>query len=416
MKPRHLLLVAFYFPPLNQVASYRPGCFAKYLPENGWLPTVIAGDFSGRQFGKDPDFVGKIPPEVSVVRLPCVGPDRPLAKFVFRKLWPYVYPHRAPYVWWRAARRAVKEIGGKTAFSAAWVTSDPIVALDLGAYAGAQLRVPWMADLRDSFNVQPMGSSYKRPLWARQERRLCRAADAVVTVSGSLAKDLSAITGREVLTLENGFDPELFPPSPGPRRDVFRLCYTGTFRSHLQSPRPVLEAVAGLIGSGAIPKERLEVAFYEPTAEQVERAWPGALTTLPVRVFPRVSHREVIEIQQRSAALLLLTVAGQKGVLTGKLFDYLGAGRPVLAVPDDQGDVAELLTRTGAGVSASAPEAIARILKQWYDQWAAGGDISLRRREEQVQAYSRRAQARRLAEWLDEMTKRKGCACRTAEF
>jgi glycosyltransferase involved in cell wall biosynthesis len=401
---KRLLFIAYYFPPRNQVASYRPGCFAKYLPENGWMPTVVCEEFPRDRPNLDPDFVGRIPPEVQVITVSSHGPNPPLSRFLYRKLWPYWRPHHAPYVWWRDARATIRETARQIRFDAVWATSDPIVTLGLAEEVARDLRLPWMADLRDSFNVQRFQKWYRRPIWAFHERRLCRRATAIVTVSQNMARRLSAVTGCPVKVLENGYDPELFSTAPPPRRDVFRLIYAGTFHSRLQNPRTVIEAIARLIDARAIPADKFELAFYEPSPRQIDAAYRDATRLLPVRAYPRLSHKDIIQVQQTGAALLLLTVVGQKGVLTGKLFDYLAAGRPILAVPDDQGDVAELLRQTGAGVVANSADEIASVLKRWYDEWAKTGEVRLQRNDANIQRYSRRTQARQLAAMLEEMT------------
>jgi hypothetical protein len=90
--------------------------------------------------------------------------------------------------------------------------------------------------------------------------------------------------------------------------------------------------------------------------------------------------------------------------LTGKVFDYLAAGRPILAIPDDQGETASLLGRTGAGLAMTGTEEIAGQLEKWHGDWKAGRDPATARNEDEIAHYSRRAQAKRLAGILDEMT------------
>ncbi len=402
---KRVLLIAFYFPPRNHIAGYRTACFAKYLPENGWLPTVICEDWPADRGDFDPDFVTGIPPEVEIRRIPAPPHPRPLQKFVLRKLLPYWSPHLAPYLWRQIAMRTMRELWEQAPFDAIWATTDPLVTLGLAVEAAKEWRLPWLADVRDSFNVQPRGSWYKRPIWAYHERRLCRLARTIVTVSPHLAAGLTRATGRSVEVIENGFDPQLFTTPAPPQRSVFTIAYTGNLTLPKQNPRPVLQAVEDLLRRGVVQRGGLEVVFYGPSAEQINAALPGATESLPVRIFPFAPHKQAVAVQQTSSVLLLLTVAGEKGVLTGKLFDYLGARRPILATPDDHGDVADLLARTGAGVTADTSEQIARVLEGWYEQWAKTREIPMPRNEAAIEFYSRRNQAKRLAGLLDSMVR-----------
>jgi glycosyltransferase involved in cell wall biosynthesis len=405
---KRVLLIAFYFPPRNHIAGYRTGCFAKYLPEQGWLPTVICEDWPADRPNFDPDYVGNIPAEVEIIRLPQQAHEKPFQKFLLRKLLPYLSPPHAPYLWRQAAAKSIRDLARKVRFDAVWATSDPLVTLGLAQEAAAEMKLPWMADIRDSFNVQPRGSWYKRPIWAYHERRLCRQANAIVTVSPYLAAGLSRATGKPVEVIENGFDPELFAAAPPAQQGIFTIAYTGNLTLSVQNPSPMLQAMDLLLRKGVVPPGGIELVCYGPKAEQINAALPGAMNSLPIRLHPPVPHRQIAAVQQASSVLLLLTVTGQKGVLTGKLFDYLGAGRPILAVPDDNGDVANLLRRTGAGLTANNPEQIAQVLTHWYGQWHKTGQIQLPRNEEAIAYYSRRNQAKRLAGMLDSLVTANG--------
>jgi glycosyltransferase involved in cell wall biosynthesis len=287
-------------------------------------------------------------------------------------------------------------------FDTTWATSDPLATLGLAAELAGKFDLPWIADIRDSYNVQPFGSWYKRPIWAFHERRFCRQAKRVFTVSPGLAQGLTAATGRAVEVMENGFDPEFFPPAPRPPRRKFSLVYTGNLVLPNQNPRPLFAAIQRCLEQGIIPRDDFEFVFYGPSFEQLQPLLPCPPERLSLEVRPKVPHRDIVVVQQNSEVLLLFAHAHDKGVLTGKIFDYLGAGRPILAVPDDHGDVSDLLRRTGAGVSASTVEEITRVLTDWHAQWKTSG-IALPRNLEQINRYSRRAQAKRLAQVLDTM-------------
>jgi glycosyltransferase involved in cell wall biosynthesis len=398
---KNVLLLAFYFPPRNHIASYRSGCFAKFLPENGWLPTVVCEDWPAGRPDYDPHFVGIIPPEVEIHRVPNPPPSGFHERFVLRKIAPYIWPHRMPYRWWQQARTLILSLRQSRPFDAIWATSDPLVPLALAAETAEAGGIPWVADIRDSFNVQRMGSWYKRPFLARQERRLSAQANRVVAVSEGLANGLGARIGKEVTVIHNGFDPTLLPESPPEPTPRFTIVYAGNLVWPHRNPASLFQAIELCLKRNLIPKDRIEVKFYGADAAVLERAYPGVLTRLPVQVLPRISHQAMLRVLMASSVLLLLAHPLEKGVLTGNVFDYLAARRPILAVPDDQGETAALLRRTGAGVAITNVEDIVRQLLQWHNLWLAGADATTTRNETEIARYSRRTQTQHLAEILD---------------
>ena len=404
---KRVLFIAFYFPPRNNIACYRTGCFAKFLPQHGWLPTVICQDWPADRPDSDPDFVGAFPDTVEIHRIPP-PPERGLYQRVWlRKLAPYLWPHRAPILWWRQARQKILELLQSTQFDAIWATSDPLTPLALGLEASRLTGIPWAADIRDCLNVQAFGSWYKRPFFRCQERRLCRAADAVITVSGGLAEALSNITGRPVSIIPNGFDPSLLPAQAQPLTDIFTILYAGTLVLGRQDPRPLFEALRLCLERGHIPRGAVEVLFLGTKPESVKQVLNGASGSVPVRVLPRLPHRAAVAFQTRASVLLLLAHASERGVMTGKVFDYLAAARPILAVPDDHHTTSRLLKATGAGVALTEVESIARQLREWYALWHSNPAFSLPRNEAEVSRYSRAVQTGELARILNELGSRR---------
>jgi hypothetical protein len=401
---KNVLLCAFYFAPRNNIASYRTGCFAKYLPEFGWQPTVICEEWSAGNPDYDPDFVGALPEELQVIRIAQPKMVGFYQRVIVRKLMPYLWAHRTPILWWQQARGILVELFRKNRFDATWGTSDPMAPLVLAQEAAGTLCCPWVADLRDSFNVQRFGSWYKRPFFAWRERQLCRAATVVTTVSSGLADVVSRRTGRAVQVIHNGFDPALFQTKVPQEKAKFRLVYAGKLVWPRQNPQPLLQALDSCVNTGKIPCHELEIAFYGSDLSKLKRASPELVHSLPIKEYARVSHREIIEVMQASAVLLLFAHATERGVLTGKLFDYLAAGQSILAIPDDQGDVAALLRATGAGVSLTRPAEIADQLTRWYQAWKTGRPLLTSRNEKEINRYSRREQTFLLAALLNEIS------------
>ncbi len=404
---KQVLLCSFYFVPRNCIASYRTGCFAKYLVENGWMPTVICQDWPVGSPNYDPDFVGKLPDGVTVIRVPNPVIRGFYARVVERKLFPYFQPERAPIHWWRRALGEIMSLLKKQSFDAVWGTSDPLAPLGLAQVAARRLGVGWVADIRDSYNAQHFSSWYKRPGLAYREGTLCRAASHVTTVSDGLAEAIQGRCHRSVEVINNGFDPALFENQPGVQREqIFRVVFSGTLAWPRQDPTPFFQALDLCLRRGAIPAGEIEVCFYGADLREYLRVRPGICEHLPVRILARIPHRSMISILQATPVLLVLSHVTERGVLPAKIFDYLGAGRAILSVPDDHGEVKALLDRTGAGVAATHPEEIAAQLTAWFRDWKAGNELLHNRKENEVARYSRREQTRRLAGILYEVSSR----------
>jgi Glycosyl transferase 4-like domain len=402
---KNVLLLAFYFPPQSHIASYRSGCFAKFLPENGWLPTVVCEDWTAAQPNYDPDFVGKIPEEVSIHRVPRPASHGFYQKFILRKIAPYLKPHHAPVLWWMKAREQVVSLLAQKRFDAVWATSDPLTPWALASEAAARAGIPWIADIRDSFNVQKHSSWYKRPLFAFQERRLGARADRVVAVTKGVARRLEPLFGQSVEVIYNGFDPTLFPETLPPRSSRFTVIYAGSVMLPLRNPASVFSAVEMCLERKWIPADEIEIQFYGSGTTVIDQVFPRATERIPLKVLPRIPHREVLRLLMASSVLLMLDNATEQDVLPGKIGDYLGSGRPILAFPNSQGELADILHRTGTGVALSKVEEMAEQLRQWFAQWKSGDIHAGVRDESQIEPFSRRFGAKQLARLLDDVAR-----------
>jgi hypothetical protein len=122
----------------------------------------------------------------------------------------------------------------------------------------------------------------------------------------------------------------------------------------------------------------------------------------------KVSHEEAIQRQRESTLLLLLNwhapqdTFKERGWFTGKVYEYLAAGRPILAVPGHTG-VDALLDETRGGVSADSRDEIAALLRGWYQEYEASGTVASQSDPDAVQTHTLHAQARRLAALFDEV-------------
>src|SRR5262249_26037875 len=144
------------------------------------------------------------------------------------------------------------------------------------------------------------------------------------------------------------------------------------------------------------------VARFVGDFRSSDREWAANILDR-MELIPYAPHRRSLELQRDSEALLLLIpdAGGRgRGVLSGKVFEYLAAERPILAVVPEEGAAAELLRATGAGVVV-APDDIdgmERELTALRDRWRAGTLGQTKLGEEWRAKVSRRARVQELAD------------------
>jgi glycosyltransferase involved in cell wall biosynthesis len=228
-------------------------------------------------------------------------------------------------------------------------------------------------------------------------------ADRVITVSDGLACVLKQMTDVPVAVIPNGFDSSLFPAQTPHPAKLFTILYAGTLVEGRQDPGPVVRALQLCLERRLIPRAELELVFLGTRPESVQKALAKVPNQLPIRLLPRLPHRAALALQTQASVLLLLANAFEQGVMTGKIFDYLAAGRPILAVPDDRDTTAALLRSTGAGVAMTDIESIVRQLSEWYARWEVNRSFMLSRNESLIRTYSRSIQTGELAQLLTQL-------------
>ncbi len=410
-----LLLVSLYWPPAGGGGVQRPLKFAQYLPALGIETHVLAPD--------DPKWIHEdtslpVPTQAWVHRARFIGPKgrRPaeelhgkegvgravvLARLASRRL---LLPDEN-VSWNLTAIPAAIRIARREKIDVVLTTSPPGSLHFVGAAVKRATGAKWVADLRDSLVAHPHRRSDSLAVRTKARavdqiaRLVARQADAITCVSDAIADEARSTSPRgRVVTISNGSDFDDFAGMeyrPGPR---FRITHTGSFFGK-RDPRPFLTALAE---SG---HEDVVVRFVGDFRSS-DRDWAESLGLGDrLELIPYAPRRTSLELQRDSDALLLLIpeAGGRgKGVLSGKVFEYLAAERPILAAVPLDGAAAGLLRETGGAVIA-APDDVAGIRKALdglVSRFRNGGlpalelDPALRHR------LSRRARAEELAELL----------------
>ena len=243
-------------------------------------------------------------------------------------------------------------------------------------------RLPWVADFRDGWMFES-----QRPEWAisglgaldaRLERLVVTQADGISAVTEPIAADLRTRFQRPVETITNGFDPDDLPtsdngessPGSAARRTVV---HTGTLAGSGRPLGPLLAALRLLRDAASAVADRLDIVLVGPiTVAERAQIDDAGLAGL-VRVTGPVARDRALALQRAADALLVITGPGQTGVATGKLYEYLTAGRPILVIGDDTA-AARIVNRTAAGIAVARddPAALADALRKVVE---SSGDL-----------------------------------------
>jgi glycosyltransferase involved in cell wall biosynthesis len=258
------------------------------------------------------------------------------------------------------------------------ITSSPPDSVHLAGLALDRRRPAWIAELRDGWTLEPLRPAFptglQRRLDARLERAVALRADGLVGATGPISDDLERRFERPARTIRNGWDPvldrELFSAQPPAlEQDRVNLVYTGSLggiRGH--DDRGLLAALREISREDAELAGQLRLVIAGPlsAAERGELASP-ALSPL-VRTVGELARPQALKLQREADALLLIT-SREVSIATGKLYEYLAAGRPILALAGDN-EASAIVAETGTGRSV-APDDIPGI-RRALEQVASG--------------------------------------------
>jgi len=382
-----LLLVTLYFPPAGGGGVQRPLKFASHLPALGIETHVLAPD-DPKWLHEDVDL--PLPTQAWVHRARYVGPrGRRLADELHGRSGVDLAVRRAATVgrrllvpdenvtWNATAIPKAISIVRSEGIDVVMTTSPPGSVHLVGAAVQAATSAKWVADLRDSLVAHPHRRADTLAVRAKEQAArgvaslVARRADAIVTAAEAISVETRSLNPRgRVITIENGCDFDDFAGMEHVRSDVFRLTHTGSFFGR-RDPKPFLRALAD---SGLEDVRVRFVGDFRPgDREFMDELGLGDR----VELLAHVPRRRSLELQRESDALLLLIpeAGGRgRGVLSGKVFEYIAAERPILAIVPPDGAAAKLIEDTGVGVVA-APEdvdGIREALVAMHARWRAG--------------------------------------------
>jgi glycosyltransferase involved in cell wall biosynthesis len=280
---------------------------------------------------------------------------------------------------WYPLRQA-RELAAAHPLAAVISTSPPPSVHRLAADVSAACRVPWIADLRDlwSENYHYPWGSLRRAAERRLEHRVLGRAHALTTVSepfaATLRRDYPSLAVHVVM---NAIDPVvLSEPAIAPRNETLRLTYTGVIYDGNQRYDLLLAGLAYMKQVAGPRCMELHVAAPAETWLTLEAA-ARRHDVLDMCVYRgHVSRDEARRLQRASDVLVLFSWwgdAAQRGFVPSKVFEYLGARRPVLVVGSSDDVVAGVVAGVDGGVAVKTLDETQAALQRWHAEWAERG-------------------------------------------
>ena len=380
--------MTLHFPPGGGGGVHRPLKFATHLPALGFETHVLAPDIPG---AVPADAELELPTQAWIHRVRYVGPKggrpaelvaakegmarvRTQAGLLGRRL--LIPDENLP--WSTIATPVAIRLARREGIDVVITTSPPPSLHLLGAAVKRASGAAWVADLRDPLTIHPHRRGHESRLALLKEktvggvgRLVASQADAIIAASDAIAEEARGMSPKgKVVTIANGSDFDDFAGLEHHPSDKLRLTHTGNFQGK-RDPKPFFKALAD---SGL---EDVVVRFAGDV-RAADREYAEALGLgKSLEFLGYVPRRRSLELQRDTEALLLLIpdAGGRgKGVLTGKIFEYLAAERPVLALVPPDGAAADLLRETGAGtvVGPDDVDAIRGALVDLHRRWKEG--------------------------------------------
>ncbi|WP_224490360.1 glycosyltransferase family 4 protein [Robertkochia flava] len=426
MEPKTLkrvLIITYYWPPAGGPGVQRWLKFVKYLREFGVDPLVYVPENPSYPL-LDQDLIKEVPEDITVFKHPVFEPYS-IASVFSKKgteamssglikekeqgikerllLWirGNLFIPDARRFWIHPSVKFLEPLLEQKQIDTVVTTGPPHSLHLIGLKLQKETKVKWIADFRDPWTSIGYHKKLKLSRWAAKkhkqlEKKVLKSADIVLATSHTTAKELEGISGRGVKTLTNGFDTADTPVEVGPS-SKFRLAHIGSLLTG-RDPKILWEVLGELVETERSFKDDLEINLVGAVSEEVLQSVKNAGLEPFLFVKGYVSHDKALQLQREARVLLLLEIDSKdtRGIIPGKLFEYMAARRPVLAIGPENWEAGELLaeSRAGAVFTYKEKQPLKEAVIELYRNYKNGTIFG---EETQISQYTRKALTEKLA-------------------
>lgn len=378
---KKVLIITYYWPPSGGSGVQRWLKFTKYLPELGWKPIIFTP--SNPEYpAYDEGLLKDVPKEAEIVKIPIKEPyqlyraftgkkgEKVSTGFLSEKESNSKLENIAKWIrgnlfipdarkWWiDPASKFLVDYLDKNPVDAIISTGPPHSMHMIAMKVKNKVNTPWIADFRDPWTKIDFYKELNLSNWADKkhhqlEKEVLLKADKVITIGQTMADEFKDIAKRDVDVIYNGYDAEDIDTTKVEVDDKFSVVHTGLMAPS-RNPGRLWEVLSYMIKENPDFKKKLVIRLIGKVDVSIKKSVEEFGLTPYTEYIDYMPHEEVIKEQKRAKILLLVinSTPNAKGILTGKMFEYIASQRPILCVGPHDGEAGMLLEKAGHYVAA----------------------------------------------------------------
>lgn len=416
---KKVIYIAFNYNHDTGIASKRIRGISKYLPSFGWEPIVIVPKTSNETVKIDnvrvvetdyQDMISKFLPTSNkkTGRKREVSSQEQSNKLVSKAISIageiFAYPDAMKY-WKKPAIEEASKIIENEKIDAIISTSSPVTAHVIAHELKAKYNIPWIADLRDLWNLNPYINQnfIKAYFEKRLEMKTFENVDTLTTTTELAKKTLQTIhPDKKIVSVVSGFNPEDYEITQTKNTDKMTLIYAGSLYNGKRDPSMLFDAISQLINENKIDRNKIVVDFYGDDTNLKKLSVDYGIED-NVRINGRITQQEVLQKQVDSDVLLLISWMNEseKMFIPGKVYDCMGCRKPVLSIGYKEGSLKDLISETNIGYHVSD---VSECKKAIYDYYVKYNNNELTYNgNEFAEKYSLKNTAKNFSKLLEEL-------------
>lgn len=416
-----VLIVTYYWPPAGGPGVQRWLKFVKYFREFGIEPVVFSPANPNYPL-IDPLLENEIPRDVQVIKFPISEPYQ-LAKFfskkktkqissgiiskkdigIIEKMMLFVrgnfFIPDARVGWVKPSVAFLSKYISEHKIDILITTGPPHSLHLIGKELKEKLGIKWLADFRDPWTTIHYHKSLRlTKTSARKHKQLesavLKTADQIVVTSPTTKREFEELTNTPIEVITNGFD--VFEPKSTTLDPVFSISHIGSVLSE-RNPDFFWEVLYEICQTNDTFKNDLQLKFAGAVSEEVKQSLRKSGLIENCEFLGYVSHHQALQLQTKSQLLLLVEIDSPdtRAIIPGKVFEYLAAQRPIIAIGPRGSDIEEIIEETGAGNFFNwGDRTIKELILQHYAKFLKG---ELQVSSRNIEKYSRKELTRQMA-------------------